>query len=41
MAEKLKIAAVTAHPDDAEALMMGTLAKYRNQGHEVHLVIAA
>jgi len=37
---KLKVVAFTAHPDDMEVLMAGTLLKYKEQGHDVQLVIA-
>lgn len=40
MDKKLRIAAFGAHPDDLEYLVFGTLIKYRELGHEVHLVIA-
>ena len=37
---KLKVAAFYPHPDDMEAQVAGTLLKYVEQGHEVHVVIA-
>lgn len=37
---KLRVAAVYPHPDDMEAQVAGTLLKYVEQGHEVHVVIA-
>lgn len=37
---KLKVVAFTAHPDDMEVLMGGTLLKYKQQGHGVSVVIA-
>ena len=37
---KLKVVAFTAHPDDMEVLMAGTLLKYKEQGHDVQVVIA-
>lgn len=36
---KLNIAVVTAHPDDAEYLMGGTIIKYTNKGHNVTIII--
>ena len=38
--EKLTIMAFTPHPDDAELLCAGTLAKYKDQGHNVCIAIA-
>jgi LmbE family N-acetylglucosaminyl deacetylase len=35
----MKILAIGAHPDDIEAGCGGTLAKYAQNGHEVHLLI--
>lgn len=37
---KLRVAAFYPHPDDMEAQVAGTLLKYVEQGHEVHVVIA-
>lgn len=37
---KLRVAAFYPHPDDMEAQAGGTLLKYVEQGHEVHVVIA-
>jgi LmbE family N-acetylglucosaminyl deacetylase len=37
--KKLKILAFGAHPDDIEVSMLGTLLKYKEQGHEVKTVI--
>lgn len=37
---KLRVAAFYPHPDDMEAQVGGTLLKYVEQGHEVHVVIA-
>lgn len=37
---KLNVTAFGAHPDDIEGRMAGTLIKYREQGHRVHMVIA-
>jgi N-acetylglucosamine malate deacetylase 1 len=37
---KLIIAAFGAHPDDLELSMFGTLIKYKEQGHMVHLIVA-
>ncbi|MHC4997052.1 MAG: PIG-L deacetylase family protein [Planctomycetota bacterium] len=36
--DQLKILVLGAHPDDAEIHMGGTLARYREQGHEVKVV---
>lgn len=35
----MKILAIGAHPDDIEYGCAGTLLKYRQQGHEVHLCV--
>jgi LmbE family N-acetylglucosaminyl deacetylase len=35
----MNIAVVTAHPDDAEYLMGGTIIKYTNKGHKVTIII--
>jgi N-acetylglucosamine malate deacetylase 1 len=35
----LNILAIGAHPDDIELLMMGTLIRYKEQGHKVYTVI--
>lgn len=35
----MNIAIVTAHPDDAEYLMGGTIMKYTNKGHKVTIII--
>lgn len=35
----MKILAIGAHPDDIEVGCAGTLAKYAQQGHEIHLLI--
>jgi len=35
----MNIAVVTAHPDDAEILMGGTIVRYRQKGHSVTIVI--
>ena len=35
----MKILAVGAHPDDIEAGCAGTLLKYAQQGHEIHLLV--
>src|SRR5450830_932418 len=35
----MNIAIVTAHPDDAEYLMGGTIIKYTNKGHKVTIII--
>lgn len=35
----MNIAIVTAHPDDAECLMGGTIIKYVNKGHKVTIII--
>ncbi len=35
----MKILAIGAHPDDIEAGCAGTLAKYAQSGHEVHLLV--
>jgi len=40
MNKKLTVAAFGAHPDDIEWSMMGTLIKYKEQGHNVHMVVA-
>jgi len=40
MAEKLRVLAVGAHPDDIEILCAGTLAKYAAQGHQVTMAYA-
>jgi LmbE family N-acetylglucosaminyl deacetylase len=37
----MKLLAIGAHPDDIEFGCAGTLAKYRNKGDEVYLVIVA
>lgn len=37
--KKLKIASFTAHPDDVEMWIAGTLMKYKKQGHEVFMVV--
>ncbi len=37
----MKVMAVGAHPDDLEATFMGTLIKYKQQGHELSCVIAS
>ena len=37
----MKVLAIGAHPDDIEFGCSGTLAKYRNKGDEVYLVIVA
>lgn len=36
----MKILAVGAHPDDIELLCAGTLARYREEGHQVGMVVA-
>lgn len=36
---KLKVLSVTAHPDDAENFISGTLLKYKDQGHQVYMII--
>jgi N-acetylglucosamine malate deacetylase 1 len=38
--KKLTIAAFGAHPDDLEISMFGTMMKYAEQGHTVHLIVA-
>jgi LmbE family N-acetylglucosaminyl deacetylase len=35
----MKILAIGSHPDDIEAGCAGTLVKYAQQGHEIHLLI--
>lgn len=35
----MKILAIGAHPDDIEAGCAGTLLKYAQQGHEIHLLV--
>lgn len=35
----MNIAAVTAHPDDAEFLATGTFVKYREKGHKITIII--
>ena len=35
----MNILAITAHPDDAEVLVSGTLARYRQDGHNVAICI--
>lgn len=37
--EKHKILVITAHPDDAELMFGGTIAKYTRNGHEVEVLI--
>jgi N-acetylglucosamine malate deacetylase 1 len=37
----MNILAITAHPDDAEILVSGTLAKYQRAGHSVAICIVA
>jgi len=41
MADKLRILAVGAHPDDVEILCAGTLAKYAAAGHYVAIACVA
>ena len=38
-ARKLNVLAVCAHPDDVEYSVGGTLLKYRNQGHNIYIVL--
>ena len=38
-ARKLNVLAVCAHPDDVEYSVGGTLLKYRNQGHDIYIVL--
>ena len=40
MKDKKNIAVVTAHPDDAELLCGGTIARYTGNGHSVTVIIA-
>lgn len=40
MNNKKNIAIITAHPDDAELLCGGTIAKYTMKGHKVTIIIA-
>lgn len=37
--EKHKILVITAHPDDAELMFGGTIAKYTRDGHEVEILV--
>ena len=37
--EKHKILVITAHPDDAELMFGGTIAKYTRNGHEVEILV--
>lgn len=36
---KSRILAITAHPDDADVHAGGTLARWADEGHEIHLVV--
>ncbi|MDY0097179.1 MAG: PIG-L family deacetylase [Candidatus Dojkabacteria bacterium] len=37
--EKRKVSVITAHPDDAELMFGGTIAKYTRNGHEVEIIV--
>jgi len=36
----MRVLSVSAHPDDAELMVAGTLAKYKEQGHEVFMCVS-
>ena len=40
MVDKMVIVAVYAHPDDGEFLAGGSLAKWVEEGHQVHVICA-
>ena len=36
----MRIIAIGAHPDDIEIFMLGLMARFRNEGNEIHFLVA-